>query len=116
MAFTSQVTMLFTRSVVTSDVGAGEVTAEFEQFVVHSAGGAGSASGGVCKSPPSARTTLNKEAVRMQIATNRLSSFIVFFVLLFGTMTGSNAPNYRPMLLSARIIALLAVMGAAWVA
>lgn len=73
--------MLFAKSVVTSDVGAGEVTTEFEQSVVHSAGGAGGASGGPCVSPPSARATPNRETMRMEIATNRLSSFIVFFVL-----------------------------------
>jgi hypothetical protein len=81
MASTSQVITLFARSVVTSDVGVVEVTAEFEQSAVHSAAGGGGGSGGPWVSPPSARATPDRETMRMEIATNRLSSFIVFFVL-----------------------------------
>jgi hypothetical protein len=81
MAPTSQVTTLFAKSVVTSDVSVGEVTAEFVQSAVHVTAGGGGAIGGPCMSPPSARATPNRETMRMEIAINRLSSFIVFFVL-----------------------------------
>jgi hypothetical protein len=51
-----------------------------EQSALHS-GGAGGVAGGPCVAPPSAKATPNRETMRMEIATNRLSCVIVLFVL-----------------------------------
>lgn len=77
--------MLFAKSVVTSDVGAGKVTAEFEQSIVHSGASSGAGAGGPCATPPSpsANATAEMEATRRKVAKKR-ASFFIFFSFLRG--------------------------------
>ena len=77
------------------------------------ADGGGTGAGGPCKRPPSpsASATADIETTRRQVAKSRVSFVIVLFPFQ-RTVAGITQRHDRQMLLSARIIALLAILGA----
>jgi hypothetical protein len=75
---------------------------------VHSAEGAGGASGGPCVVPPSANASADIETTRRQAAKNLVGFVIVRFS--FSLKGRRHDTSDRLMLLSGRIIALLAIL------
>jgi len=84
MAFTSQVSVLFVKSVATPDAGVGEVRTEFEQSIAHSGAGTGAGGPSTISPPPSANAMADIEATRRQVAKKRASFVIKLFFLFIG--------------------------------
>jgi hypothetical protein len=87
--------------------------AALEQHTAHSGEDGAAGAGGPCVAPPcpSAKAMAEMEAARRQLAKNR-AGFVICFRPFSWNGRGDNGPSNQQMLLSAQIIALLAIVGA----
>ena len=88
-----------------------EALAELALYSVDWDADGGGTEGGPCVLPPSANATADIETTRRQVAKSRLS-FVIFAFSFSRNSRCTEHRGDRQMLLSARIIALLAILGA----